>query len=417
MKKKELKEKVEGLRKISNTLTGTAKDFADAVVAAFDEAANAEEEHEITDLKNKVDEIAAQFDKQGEEVEAKIARVKQDMMRQIAGGKVENAASKITKAVKEQICNAILEGGKAHAKDRVMQVLKQNGIEGLDFPTVLRIAVEFESKPTELFDAFSRTELDKVFLIGIDEEDAEQIAKQHSGDPEVEKELQELTAEGVTINTKYIYKMQRFANEALDNAREAGTLAQVESETSRELENMVKRLAEKAAIVGDNKNASGKKVTTFETIGAVKESNLRVTVVNPATANTVTIVDIAKAADKVDAPVSEKVAVLSKDLARELSVFVYANGGTPTILSDEELAAQIGVARIVKVDYLSEVAGLHAVVLKPSAYKVRVKNEQRVAFPEWRKNAQYFLYEMNMGGALMELKSAAVLRETESTAE
>ena len=81
------------------------------------------------------------------------------------------------------------------------------------------------------------------------------------------------------------------------------------------------------------------------------------------------------------------------------------------LLSDEDLASQIGVRKIVKVNYLSAVSGLHAVILKPSAYKVQTVKEHSVAFPEWRNNAQYFLYEKNMGGALVELKSAAVLRE------
>ena len=83
MKKKEMKEAVEGLRRISNTLSGTAKEFADAVVAAFDEAANDTDEHEVTDLKNRIEEISARFDKQDEEVANQIAKAKQDMLRQL----------------------------------------------------------------------------------------------------------------------------------------------------------------------------------------------------------------------------------------------------------------------------------------------------------------------------------------------
>lgn len=294
-----------------------------------------------------------------------------------------------------------------------MEVLKKNDISGLSFPDVIKATISYERKPTEIFDEFGTTDIDEHFLVGIDESNAGQIAKQFSDDASVQKDIQQLAAEGVIIRTAYIGKLQRFSNSALDKAEKAGTLNEVLNQTTAELEYMTNRLAEKAAIVGDNVNQSGKKVTTFETIGTTKVSNAKVTVVNPASANNPTILDLAKTADAVDAAVSEKIAILSKDLARELSAFLYGQGGSTRILSDEDIASQIGVRKIVKVDYLSEVTGLHAVVLKPQAYKVQTVKEHSVAWPEWRNNAQYFIFEKNMGGALVELKSAAVLREAE----
>ena len=294
-----------------------------------------------------------------------------------------------------------------------MEVLKKNDITGLSFPDVIKATVSYERKSTEIFDEFGTTDIDEHFLVGIDESNAAKIAKQFSDDASVQKDIQQLAAEGVIIRTAYIGKLQRFSNAALDKAEKAGTLNEVLNQTTAELEYMTNRLAEKAAIVGDNVNESGKKVTTFETIGTTTASNAKVTVVNPASANKPTILDLAKTADAVDAAVTEKIAILSKGLARELSAFLYGQGGSTRILSDEDIASQIGVRKIVKVDYLSEVTGLHAVVIKPQAYKVQTVKEHSVAWPEWRNNAQYFIFEKNMGGALVELKSAAVLREAQ----
>ena len=398
----------ENLVKIQNTLSGNARDFADAVIAAFESAEADEQEHDITSLKTTIDEIAARFAEQDEEVAEKIQKLKNEIIGMIGTEKQEE---RMTPAICKEVIDAISHAKNSdEVRNAVNGVMKKNDIADMDFGEVIRAAVVFESKPTELFDAFGRTDLDKVFLVGIDESDADEIAKQWTDNPSAQKDIQDLAAEGVAINTKYIYKLQRMAFEAIDNAREAGTLSQVESEVSRELEQQVKRLAEKAAIVGDNINSAGKKVTTFQAIGKETASSARITTLKPAGASP-TIVDLAKTADKVDGAVSEKVLVISKDLFRTLSVFTYASGGTSTILGDAELAAMIGVSRIVKVDYLDEVAGLYAVCLKPNAYKVRIKNELRVAYPMYRNNSLYYQYEMNMGGALTELKSAAVLTD------
>lgn len=395
----------------TNTLSETATALWEEVKAAFEALAAEDTEHDITALNDKYAEISAKYAEQNEQVAERIQALRNELMAKVQGE--QKIADKFTKEVREEIARAISEnaGSSAKVQKAVMEVCKRNDITGMTFADIQSAAVVFESKPTALFDLFGRTSIEKHYLVGIDESNAAQIAKQWTDSPTAVKEVEELAAEGVTINTKYVYKQQRMANEVIDNARVAGTLAQVESEISRELEQQVKRLAERAAIVGDTINASGNRVTTFQTIGNITQSTARVSVLNPTTANTINMVEIARTADAVEGEPSEKVLVIGKDAARALSTFTYGQGGTATILSDEDLAAKIGVSRIIKVDYISAVSGLHAVVLKPSAYKVYVKNEVRVAYPKHENNSLYYLYELNMGGALTELKSAAILRE------
>ena len=407
--KKNLQKLANAMHKCANALSEDARSQWDEMTAAVEALIAEDTEHNVTELNDKLAEIEAKYAKQNEEVAEKLNSLRAEIKRNSAAP----AADRLTADIKNQIAIALRTANKAGQESAVMEVLKKNDISGLSFPDVIKATISYERKPTEIFDEFGTTDIDEHFLVGIDETNAAQIAKQFSSDASVQKDIQNLAAEGVIIRTAYIGKLQRFSNAALDKAEKAGTLNEVLNQTTAELEYMTNRLAEKAAIVGDNVNQSGKKVTTFETIGTTTESNARVTVVNPASANNPTILDLAKTADAVDASVSEKIAILSKDLARELSAFLYGQGGSTRILSDEDIASQIGVRKIVKVDYLSEVTGLHAVVLKPQAYKVQTVKEHSVAWPEWRNNAQYFIFEKNMGGALVELKSAAVLREAE----
>ena len=412
--KKELLTIANAVKHLANGLSEEDKNQLEQAAAALVAIAGKADEEGKEEIKARLDQLKADLDKVETSVAENVANRVQKLRDELRGSMTgKKATDALTPEIINEIAIAIRNTNKAGREAAVMAVLKQNDITGLTFPEVMKATVTYERKPTEIFDEFGTTDIDEHFLVGIDETNAEQIAKQFSDDPDLQKDIQELAATGVTIRTAYVGKLQRFSNAALDKAEKAGMLNEVLNQTTAELEYMTHRLAEKAAIVGDNVNTSGKKVTVFQTIGTATASNGRITVVNPDTANVVTILDLAKAADAVDAAVSEKIAILDKGLARLLSAFIYGQGGSTHILSDDELAAQIGVRKIVKVDYLSEVNGLHAVILKPSAYKVQTIKEHSVAWPEWRSNAQYFIYEKNMGGALVELKSAAVLREAE----
>ena len=55
-------------------------------------------------------------------------------------------------------------------------------------------------------------------------------------------------------------------------------------------------------------------------------------------------------------------------------------------------------------------ACLHAIVMSPDEYRVKIRKTNEVPFPEWKENAQYLLAEMDMAGAIHGIKSTAVLR-------
>lgn len=419
MKKKELKNAIEGLRKISNTLSGNAKDFADAVIAAFDEAAQDEAEHEITDLKNSIDEIEARFDKQDEEVAEKIAKAKQDMLRLVQNNVNGDVKSKFTPTVSREIANAILNSqGVRNTLAAIEKVCIENGIEirkkntvtGLTYAEIIDYALQLKQEDNnEIFDALRKTNRSKWFYGELDPTSPGNIAKQWAKDSETQKVEQELALNGKTISTSYLYKLQSLANEDLDDAREAGQEAALLRDIRNELEKAVKALAVRALLVGDAVNPNGSQVTVFETIGTKTVTDLFTTVVNPAAAGIITLADVRKTASKVKT--AKKWAVVSSDLKLALATRTYAAGGTQFFFSDAELAEQLGVDRVIEKDFIADVAGLHVVVFDPNEYWVKEKNVIDTPFSEYRDNRQGYVYEINMGGAIHGLNSTAILRE------
>ena len=105
---------------------------------------------------------------------------------------------------------------------------------------------------------------------------------------------------------------------------------------------------------------------------------------------------------------------MSSNSLLELRQFVYGEGGTVTLKSLEDLAAEIGVERIIRKDYLDQVNGLHAIILDPDEYWVKEVKTLDLVYPEYDKNAIVFQYERNIGGAIHGVQSTAVLREAQA---
>ena len=413
--------KMEGVRKIANTLSGEAKDFADAVVAAFEEANADENEHDITSLKTKVDEIAAQFAQQSQEVAERVARAKAEILA-VVNGTGANVKDQFTKKVCEDIARAlVMSRSKEEAVEKVLNAAEANGIQvarkkndvtGLSFAQIVDYAILVkQDESDEIFDALYKTNRTRINYAELDETDADEIAHQWAGVTEglPTKLIQDLAVNGKNINTKYIYKRQRVANEDLDNAEEAGALGELEGDVRRELAKAVKALAVKAILVGDAVNADGSKVTVFETIGTKHATGLFTTVINPVTPNTVTALDVRKAAEAVKT--ERKWLVMTSDLKLTLATRIYASGGSQFFLTDAELAAQLGVDRIFVKDYIANVNGLHCIVFDPDQYWVNEKKVQDVAWPQYENNTRNYLYEINMGGIIRGLQSSAILAE------
>lgn len=418
MKKKNF---LSGLLAIANTLSGNAREFADEVVKAFEALEADTAEHDVTTLKDEIDKIAARFAEQDQAVAEKIAQVRESIMNELR----KNTATiedKFTPQVKLAIVNVMLTAqNKKDAIERIDEIAKENGIEikktkndvtGLSYQEVVDYAIQIkQDESDEIYDALYKTPVSKIFFGELDDQDAKEIAKQWAKDPsnETVKDIQELAAEGKSLTTGYTYKMQRIANEDLDDAEETGQEATLIATITAELRKAVKALIVRAILIGDTVNVVGKRVTKFETIGTKTATDLFTTVLNPEVAGDVTLMDLARLAESVKT--ERKWLFLAPSLVLALREFVYAAGGTPTLISEEELAAKIGVDRIFKKDYMATAVGVHAIILDPDQYWVKEKKEVDVAFPLYEKNARGFLYEKNVGGQIRGLKSTAVLRE------
>ena len=419
-----MKNVTEKVRKITNTLSGDAREFSDAVVSAFEALEAAEEEVSIDDVRAEIEKVAEQFVKPEEveqEVAEAVAKVRESIMREVRGGSMP-VAEKITDSVKRQVVNAIAHAqNKSEALAGIDAIAKANGIEikkkknditGLTYGDIIDYAIQVkQDESDEVYDALYKTKVSKMFYAELDDTNAEQIAKQWDKEAGagVVKDIQSLAAQGKEISTANIYKMQRIANEDMDDAEEAGELNNLIGQVSAELRKAVKAGIVRAILIGDDVNATGKKITKFESIATKTVTDLHTTVLNPATANTVTIKDLALLAEKVKT--ERKWLFVSPELELELREFTYAAGGTPTLIGEDELAAKIGVEKIVKKDYLAGVEGLHAIILDPDQYWVKEKKETDIAFPQYERNARGFLFELNAGGCIRGLKSTAVLKE------
>ena len=419
MNKKKLKIQnlVAKMRKVANSLSEDARAQWDEMVAAVEELDGDEDEHTITELNDRIAEIEGKYAQQ-EEVTNRIQAVRDELAGMVQGAK--NVKDKFTPEVRRAIVNAIMNShGVRNTLENIEAVCKQNGIEvrtkknsisGLTFAEVIDYALQLKQENNdEVFDALYKTNRSKWFYGELDPTNPAHIAHQWTKNSETKKAEQELAVEGKTINTAYIYKLQCLANEDLDDAREAGDEARLLNDIREELVRAVKGLAVRAILVGDAYNANGSKVTVFETIGTKAATDLFTTVVNPAVANTITLADVRKTAAKVKT--RRKWAFMTEDLKLALATRIYAAGGTEFFFSDEELAAQLGVDRVIAKDCIGEVEGLHVVVLDPDEYWVKEKNVINTAFPEFRDNRQGYIYEINMGGAIHGLESTAILAE------
>lgn len=402
-----------GLKAIQNTLSGNAREFADEVVKAFEALEADTAEHDVTALKDEVDKIAARFAEQDQAVAEKIAKVRESIMSELR----KNTASvkdKFTAEVKREIVNAMMSKKyKQDAIEAVMAVAKSNDIAGLTFPEIVDYALELKIDEGDFFfENLRKTQRNKFFYGEIDHTDPEQIAKQWDKGSVTAKEVQALVLEGKKIDTKYIYKRQRLAQEDYDAAEEAGALANLQRDLRQELRTMVEVGATRAILIGDTVNPVGQRITTFETIGTKTATDMFTTVLNPEVAGSFTIVDLAKLAAAVKT--ERKWLVMSSNSLLELRQFVYGQGGTVTLKSLEDLAAEIGVERIIRKDYLDQVDGLHAIILDPDEYWVKEVKTLDLVYPEYDKNAIVFQYERNMGGAIHGVQSTAVLREAQA---
>ena len=407
--KKDFLMNVGRLQGIKNALTGDAKDFADAVLSAFQSMQDDDKEHGVEELTSKVEEIAGEYVSK-QDVENKIAEVRESILRMVrANGAGEQY--KLTPEIAKQVANAILRSrSHAEAMTALDGVIAKNDLTGITYQGLVDYTLNIkQGDADEVFDALSVTPFTKWFYGELNDSNAEQVAKQwdKSQQKGITKDLQTLSLNGKSIECKEVYKMQRIANSDLNAAEEAGQQVQLLASVSGELRKAIKAAAVRAILIGDKVNSGNKQITSFETIGTKKATDVFTTVLNPEGAE-VTLVDLLRTVKAVKT--ERKWLFITSALEVKLRKMLYAAGGTATIIGLEDMAKMIGVERVINKDYLADEEGLHAIVMSPDEYRVKIRKTNEVPFPEWKENAQYLLAEMDMAGAIHGIKSTAVLR-------
>lgn len=407
--KKDFLMNVGRLQGIKNALTGDAKDFADAVLSAFQSMADDDKEHGVEELTAKVDEIAGEYVSK-QDVENKIAEVRESILRMVrANGAGEQ--SKLNKEIANQVANGVLHARtRSEAFAALDGVIAKNDLTGITYQELVDYTLNIKQDDAdEVFDALSVTPFATWFYGELDGDNAEQVAKQWDKTQQkgITKDLQNLAVNGKTITCKPVYKMQRISNDDVFAAEEAGQQVQLISSVSDELRKSIKAAAVRAILIGDKVNSGNKQIISFETIGTKKATDVFTTVLNPEGAE-VTLVDLLRTVKAVKA--ERKWLFIPSALEVELRRMMYAAGGTSTIIGLEDMAKMIGVERVINKDYLENEVGLHAIVMSPDEYRVKIRKTLDIPFPEYKENAQYLLSEMYIGGAIHGIKSTAVLR-------
>lgn len=397
------------LQGVKNALTGDAKEFADAVLSAFQSMADDDAEHGVEELTAKVDEIAKNY-VSNQVLENKIAEVRESILRMVrANGAGEQ--SKLTPEIAKQVANAILRSrSHAEAMNALDGVIAKNDLTGLSYQELVDYTLNIKQDDAdEVFDALSVTPFATWFYGELDGDNAEQIAKQwdKSQQKGITKDLQNLAVNGKSITCKPVYKMQRISNDDVFAAEEAGQLPQLLSSVSAEERKAIKAGVVRAILIGDKVNSGNKQITSFETIGTKKATDVFTTVLNPEGAE-VTLVDLLRTVKAVKT--ERKWLFITSALEVKLRKMLYAAGGTATIIGLEDMAKMIGVERVINKDYLADEEGLHAIVMSPAEYRMKIRKTLEMPFPEYKENAQYLLSEMYVGGAIHGIKSTAVLR-------
>lgn len=396
-------------RRVANAFSEKGQEAADAIRALIDELESAEVEVDETALAEKIQEVLANAEPNTKTEEA-IANAIAKRMQAITD---TVGAKNLSAAVKNQISAAILRAAsKEEVKNAVNAVLVKNDVTGLTFEDVVDYAVvESWGDLNPIFKQLHKTFFTKFFYNGQDVKTATLLAKQWDKSGETEKKIQEIAVTGKQILTKYIYKRQRAAQEDLDEIEKAGGLTNFLRFINEELDRMIVNTIVMAILIGDNVNELADRVTTFETIGSKNASDLFTKVLNPE-GETVTLKDFRRACDAVKNPNGKrKVAILSTSMLSQISEFKYSGTGTIMYRSTDEVAKQLGVDEVILCDLLDPEEGIYGIVMLPDGYWYNEKNAISVAYPKYEENVMNYQKERNIGGAIHDLFSTAVLKK------
>lgn len=398
-------------KQLRNSLTEDADDLRKSLEALLDELANAEIEYDFEALKEAVNEMIASYDGEMPEeianaIKATVKNAFVDMQ------KTMPQAEKLTPKIKNEISAAILRAkGKEDVKDAVDAVLTKNGITGLTFEATVDYAIADNwGESNRLFNALRKVPFTKFFYTTQDVTDTGVQAHEWAKTSDADKIAQTITAQGKSINTKYIYKRLPVAFEDLDDIEEAGEqtnfIRYVNEELDRQIINTVVAvlLANPTVIATTDITYSGGTPTIEPLAGAGNPDAWRTRVsVTAANAAAMTLADVRALSDAVPNPYGKaKWLVIDQQTFTNISKFKYASGGDDTYRSIDEMKGLLLVDEI----YITSLS-TYPIVFLPDGVWYKVKKSLEVAYPIYERNEMNYQKERNMGIAVHDLKSVA----------
>lgn len=430
--KKKVADALKQAREIRDTLNGTAREFADAVVGALEALEADEQEHTVEEVIAELDRLKEQVNKTEAETREDVANRVQKLENKIAGMMQKtDKKNMLTKKVANEVAKAILNAnGKDGIANSVAAVLKRNDIEGFTAAEIVDWAVELKLEDLNpLWRQFHKTVYNTWYYNPEDfKEVFDTVAHQHN-EHGSEKLPQSFNVSKKHIATDYVYKMQQIAFKDLDDIEEAGGLQDFLQMISNELYQMIVDTIVQFILTNATANASTQsEITTFESVSnagpefatTVLDSSLSLvaflttlgydtsdmTALLTANANAL-LAAIRYTSDQVWNPRSKhKVAIMSSATLTKISAYRYSENGDLLFRGKEDVAAQIGVDEIIT----SDLMGNNVTVMLPDGYWVKEVKAIDVAYPVYEKNVRNFQKEINAGGAFHDILCCATLK-------
>lgn len=382
------------------------EDVAAEIAAYFGDVMKSEVEISEDELKATIGEMVKQlFDAEmAEKITEGIAKRVKSIEDSIKGETKKEIAPKVVNSI---LASMLRSGNREDAVRNAERVAVENGITGMTFGEIVDYAIADKwGDDNELFAALNNQPFTKFFYTvqelvsaGVISEDV--AAHGWSKASNADKKKQNLTVTGKTINTQYIYKSQGIDQEDLDNAEQVGEMTALVTWVTNELKRQIVNTIV-AVMVGNTST----EITCIEPLTKDTDNDAFVTSVTTASKTAVTMTEARSICDAVKNPYGKaKWAVMTTSQLAKLAEFKYAEGGTTSYRSKEEVAGNLGVDKI----YVCDNATTFICFL-PDGYWLKTKKTINVVYPTWERNRQNYQSELNIGGAIHDLKSVAIAK-------
>lgn len=209
------------------------------------------------------------------------------------------------------------------------------------------------------------------------------------------KEEQKLKIKSFTIDVQMVYKMVPI--DRLTEFYDDGALVDyIIDELYRQMKYEIAR----CVLVGDGRTPGDPdEITSFTSIATATTDHVTTTNYNNTLSLIENIMAMLNTIDTTDR--TDVLLFVDKDDLTELRKRVYGAGGTVQYVSAEEVAAQLGVTRIITTPFFGAGETNRACAFIPSLYATvgDVENPRYEAFHEFKTNKDYHRLEAPVGGA------------------